>query len=414
MFKENIISTIFIIFIIMNVLLQYYLSLRQSKAISKSFNFVPEKFSNNVNLADHQKSCKYSLLKQAVNRYEIIYSTILLLLFIYGGLLNHLDNFTRNLTANIYLRGIYLIFIFIFINMVLSLPFSLYRTFKIESLFGFNNTTIKVFFLDKIKGIILFLIIGTPLIYIILKLMEIGKYWWLYVWGTWVLFSLLLMWIFPKWIAPIFNKFEELKDVFLKKKIENLLNKSGFKSNGIFVMDGSKRSGHSNAYFTGIGKNKRIVFFDTLLKGILPQELEAILAHELGHFKYKHILKQIIFNFILILITLFILSNLIDNSYVYNGFGVQNKSNAMALILLILVTPIFTFIFSPLINVISRKNEYEADRFAAKITNSKDLISALIKLYSKNAVNLVTDKYYSFFYDSHPHAKDRINVLEKY
>ncbi|MCV2503092.1 MAG: M48 family metallopeptidase, partial [Neisseriaceae bacterium] len=304
---------------------------------------------------------------------------------------------------------------FFFFNYLLTLPLTIYSIFRVETEFGFNNMTPKLFLKDQIKGLILGAIILIPLTFVVLYLLRsIGEFWWLYTWLVWMIFSLLILWAYPKWIAPIFNTFKPLEDKSLKSRIESLLHRTGFESDGIFVMDGSKRSGHANAYFSGFGKNKRIVFFDTLLQDMKPEEVEAILAHELGHFKLKHVLKQMAITFFLALIVLYVLGLLIDNPKFYLGLGVnlERISNGMGLLLFFLVLPVFTFIFSPLSSIFSRKNEYEADRFAAKTTSADDLISALVKLYSSNASSLVTDKWYSFFYDSHPNAEDRIEALE--
>ena len=233
------------------------------------------------------------------------------------------------------------------------------------------------------------------------------------MWLFWLGFSLLLLWAFPKWIAPWFNQFKPLEDADLHARIEQLLTRTGFKSKGIFVMDGSKRSGHANAYFTGLGDNKRIVFFDTLLKDMQPAEVEAVLAHELGHFKHQHIQQQMGVRFTLTLAVLFILGLLIQEPAFYQGLGVQYASHAMALLLFLLVLPVFTLPFAPLASLMSRQNEFEADRFAAQHASADDLIRALVKLYRSNATSLVNDVWYSRFYDSHPHARERIAALRQ-
>ena len=241
-----------------------------------------------------------------------------------------------------------------------------------------------------------------------------GDEWWLYVWAVITTFSLIMLWLYPSYIAPIFNKFKPLDDVDLKNKIEDLLNRTGFKSDGVFVMDGSKRSSHGNAYFTGIGKNKRIVFFDTLLKGMKDKEVEAILAHELGHFHHKHIRKHMASSFAISLTGLALLGYLINKDWFFNGLGVSDPSNHTALILFALVIPVFSFFVSPIGNYLSRKHEFEADAFAAKHTNPKDLVSSLVKLYRDNASTLTPDPIYSSFHDSHPSASIRIRELKKY
>ncbi|MEO1939455.1 M48 family metallopeptidase, partial [Candidatus Thioglobus sp.] len=290
---------------------------------------------------------------------------------------------------------------------------SIYRTFVLEQRFGFNKTDSKTFVVDLLKEILLTLVIGLPLIYAVLYLMgEMGEYWWLYVWLVLTSFSLLMFWLYPTYIAPIFNKFKPLDNAKLKVKIDNLLERTGFKSDGVFVMDGSKRSSHGNAYFTGIGKNKRIVFFDTLLEGMDDQEVEAILAHELGHFHHKHIRKHMINLFAITLTGLALLGYLINQPWFFHGLGVNTMSNHTALILFTLTMPVFSFFIAPISNYLSRKHEFEADAFAAKHTNADDLVSSLVKLYRDNAATLTPDKIYSAFHDSHPSASIRIAHLK--
>jgi STE24 endopeptidase len=296
---------------------------------------------------------------------------------------------------------------------LIDLPFSIYRTFVLEQRFGFNKTDSKTFVVDLLKEILLTLVIGLPLIYAVLYLMgEMGEYWWLYVWLVLTSFSLLMFWLYPTYIAPIFNKFKPLDNAKLKVKIDNLLERTGFKSDGVFVMDGSKRSSHGNAYFTGIGKNKRIVFFDTLLEGMDDQEVEAILAHELGHFHHKHIRKHMINLFAITLTGLALLGYLINQPWFFHGLGVNTMSNHTALILFTLTMPVFSFFIAPISNYLSRKHEFEADAFAAKHTNADDLVSSLVKLYRDNAATLTPDKIYSAFHDSHPSASIRIAHLK--
>jgi len=295
------------------------------------------------------------------------------------------------------------------------LPFSLYRTFVLEHKFGFNKMTGKTFAGDFVKEILLTLIVGLPLIYVILYLMgAMGEYWWIYVWLVLTGFSLLMFWLYPTYIAPIFNKFKPLDNLELKTKIDSLLKRTGFKSDGVFVMDGSKRSSHGNAYFTGIGKNKRIVFFDTLLEGMEDQEVEAILAHELGHFHHKHIRKHMITSFTISLLGLALLGYLINQPWFFHGLGVQTMSSHTALVLFALTLPMFSFFIAPISNYLSRKHEFEADAFAAKHTNADDLVSSLVKLYRDNAATLTPDNLYSAFHDSHPSASIRIAQLKQH
>lgn len=410
---------LFLLFFVSTTCGQLYLSVRQSKAVLAHRSRVPAAFLANVSLNEHQKAADYTLAKQRLARYEILFQALLLLVFTLGGGLDLLARISQKWTHHDIVQGILLIGLFALVNMVLGWPLAWYRSFCLEAKFGFNKMTPATFIADQFKGCLLAIIVGLPLLYIILLIMQIliaenwfGGAWWLVVWLVWVNFSLLLMWAFPKWIAPLFNKFEPLQDDVMRARIENLLQRTGFHSDGIFVMDGSKRSGHGNAYFTGLGKHKRIVFFDTLLKDMQVNEVEAVLAHELGHFAHKHVFKQMIVTFILALIVFAVLGWLLPQVGFYLGLGVHEPSHAMALLLFMLVLPLFTFPFSPLASVLSRKNEFEADRFAAKYAHAEDLIQALTKLYRSNAASLVSDIWYSRFYDSHPGARERIAALQ--
>lgn len=405
---------IFLAFTALSTLLQLYLSLRQSRAVLLHRSRVPRDFKAVVTLEEHQKAADYTLAKQRLMRWQIVYDTLLLLLFTLGGGLNLLAQAAAGLAASPLNQGVLLVVLFSLASSLLSLPFALYRSFRLEASFGFNNMTVATFFADQIKGLLLGLLIGVPLLYAVIYLMgATGEAWWLWVWLLWLGFSLLMLWAFPKWITPLFNRFEPLADAELQQRITRLLSRTGFASKGIFVMDGSKRSGHANAYFTGLGQNKRIVFFDTLLQGMQPQEVEAVLAHELGHFKHRHIVKQIIVRFLLALLVLFVLGRLIHFAAVYHGLGVAYPSHAMALLLMMLVLPVLTFPFAPLSSFSSRRNEFEADRFAAAHTDAKDLVSALIKLYRSNAASLVNDRWYARWHDSHPNARERIAALRQ-
>ena len=392
-----------------------YLNLRQNRAVKKSFDSVPQDFINNISIEEHQKAANYTQAKIKIGNIEMIFSSAILLLWTIGGGIDYLDQVWQSQTDNNLSLGVGVLISIMIIGSIIDLPFSIYRTFVLEQSFGFNKTNIKTFISDIIKALLITLAIGLPMIYLILYLMSImGDEWWLYVWAVITTFSLIMLWLYPSYIAPIFNKFKPLDDVDLKNKIEDLLNRTGFKSDGVFVMDGSKRSSHGNAYFTGIGKNKRIVFFDTLLKGMEDKEVEAILAHELGHFHHKHIRKHMASSFAISLTGLALLGYLINKDWFFNGLGVSDPSNHTALILFALVIPVFSFFVSPIGNYLSRKHEFEADAFAAKHTNPKDLVSSLVNLYRDNASTLTPDPIYSSFHDSHPSASIRIRELKKY
>lgn len=409
----NIFTLVFLAATLAYVITLLWLNLRQDKAVAASFTGVPAEFSEKITLEQHQKAAEYTQAKLLVNHFEVIFSTLVLLAWTLGGGLNWLDQAWTGITDNTLYPGVGFIMSLMIIASVIDLPFSIYRSFVLEQKFGFNKMTAGTFINDLFKEFILMLVIGLPLIYAILYLMgAMGEYWWAYVWLVLTGFSLLMFWAYPTYIAPIFNKFKPLDNLDLKAKIDNLLNRTGFKSDGVFVMDGSKRSSHGNAYFTGIGKNKRIVFFDTLLDGMEDQEVEAILAHELGHFHHKHIRKHMITSFSISLLGLALLGYLINQPWFFHGLGIENPSNHTALILFMLVMPVFSFFIAPISNALSRKHEFEADSFAAKHTNADDLISSLVKLYRDNASTLTPDKLYSAFHDSHPSASIRINHLK--
>jgi STE24 endopeptidase len=301
-----------------------------------------------------------------------------------------------------------------FISSLIDLPSSLYSTFVLEERFGFNKTTLKTFVVDMLKGTALGLVIGVPLILFVLWLMEsAGSAWWIYAWVGLTAFSLLMTWAYPKFIAPLFNKFQPLEEGEVANRINALLERTGFNSKGVFVMDGSKRSAHGNAYFTGFGKNKRIVFFDTLLKHLTPTQIEAVLAHELGHFKRKHIVKGMVLSTLMTLVGFGVLAWLMQKPWFYSSLGVSEPSTYMALILFMIVSPVFTFFITPLMARFSRKHEFEADEFAAQQSSATELIAALVGLYKENASTLTPDPLHSAFYDSHPPAAIRIAHLQK-
>jgi STE24 endopeptidase len=298
---------------------------------------------------------------------------------------------------------------------LIDLPFDYYKTFVIDEKFGFNKMTVSMFIGDLVKHGLLGLALGGPILLLALWLMQgAGAYWWLYLWFAWSIFNLIMLAVYPSFIAPLFNKFSPLHDEQLKIRIESLLTKCGFKSQGLFVMDGSTRSSHGNAYFTGFGASKRVVFFDTLLARLNTDEIESVLAHELGHFKHHHVIKRIVMLFSVSFLGLALLGWLMQQPWFYIGLGVQNASNYMALMLFLLVSPVFLFLMRPLMASYSRKNEFEADAYAAKQASAKDLVSALVKLYRDNAATLTPDPLHSAFYDSHPPASLRIAKLAAY
>lgn len=389
-----------------------WLTLRQIRHVAAHRAAVPPDFAERISLAAHQKAADYTVDRNRLAIVTTLVDAALLIALTLGGGLAWLHDFwNTRLTGLPY--GLALIFSVMAISAVIDLPFSLYRQFVIEARYGFNRMTLGLFCADLAKQTLLGVAIGAPVILAVLWLMgAMGENWWLYVWLFWCGFNLLILFIYPTWIAPLFNKFVPLEDGETKARIEALLTRCGFRSSGLFVMDGSKRSSHGNAYFTGFGNSKRIVFFDTLLARLAVPEIEAVLAHELGHFRRRHIVKRIVTMFAGALGFLWLLGQLIDAPWFYAGLGVPAQSTALALILFFLVIPVFTFPFSPLTSHLSRRHEFEADAYAAEHAAAGDLIRALVKLYEDNASTLTPDPLHSLFYDSHPPAAQRIARLQ--
>jgi STE24 endopeptidase len=405
-------TILFLAMLALSVVIRLWLSQRQISHIMAHRASVPDAFEGKITLEEHQKAADYTVTKTRFGRLPMFYDVGLLLIWTLGGGLDWLDQTVTASGLSPIMTGIAVILAFMLISSLLELPFSIYTTFVIEQRFGFNRTTVKTFIIDIFKGGALALVLGIPLLWTILWLMEqSGELWWIYAWVVWTSFSLFIMWVYPTLIAPIFNKFEPLEEGTTLERIQQLLQRCGFNSNGIFVIDGSRRSSHGNAYFSGFGRNKRIVFFDTLLKMLNDDELEAVLAHELGHFKKKHIVKGMLISVATTFIALAVLAWLMKNEWFYTALGVSTSSTYMALLLFALVLPVFTFVLHPLLSLFSRKNEFEADAFAAQQTRAEHLIQALVGLYKENASTLTPDPIYSAFYDSHPPAPVRIAHL---
>ncbi|MCK5649192.1 MAG: M48 family metallopeptidase [Gammaproteobacteria bacterium] len=407
-------STIFIFMVCLSVFTHFWLSIRQIKHVKQHRDKTPEAFSKKITLDEHQKAADYTIAKEKLGNFELLLGTTLLFIWTLGGGLELLDQFVRTYQLNPLYAGVIFILLMGFISSIIDMPLGLYNTFVLEEKFGFNRTTLKVWFIDLIKQSMLGLVIGIPLIMVILWLMSsAGEFWWVYAWAVWMGFGFLMMWAYPAFIAPIFNKFTELEDESLKKRIEQLMIRCGFLSKGILVMDGSKRSSHGNAYFTGLGNNKQIVFFDNLLDSLDEEEVEAVLAHELGHFKKKHIVKRLISMTFITFAGFAMLGWLMQQQWFYNGLGMTTPSIYAALVLFSIASPAFTFFLSPISAMISRKHEFEADDFAAEQADANKLIEALVKLYKENANTLTPDPLHSAYYDSHPPASVRIAHLNR-
>ncbi len=406
-------NLLFVALLALTTVTRIWLGSRHIGFILGHRNRVPEAFAKNISLEAHQKAADYTSAKTKLALIETLAQAVLLLILTLGHGLQMIDNVWQNLlSSHEMLRGALVILSALIISSAVDLPFDYYKTFVIDARFGFNKMSRGMFITDLIKQSILGILLGAPILFAALWLMQgAGQYWWLYLWAVWSAFNLLVLAIYPTFIAPMFNKFTPLEDEVLKKRIEALLKKCGFQSQGLFVMDGSARSSHGNAYFTGFGKNKRVVFFDTLLERLNADEIEAVLAHELGHFKHKHVIKRIAMMFFVSFVGLALLGWLNQQTWFYAGLGVDTPSTYMALILFLLVSPVFLFVLRPIMASYSRQNEFEADAYAAKHASAKHLVKALVKLYRDNASTLTPDPLHSAFYDSHPPASIRIEKL---
>lgn len=409
-------TLLFILFLGLEAIVRLWLSSRQIRHVSQHRNAVPAEFSEKISLRSHQRAADYTIERMKLGMTEWIFDAMILIGFTLLGGLHLLDIFLQQQFSGDMWRQLALLASVGIITGLLHLPFSLWRQFKLEAKYGFNRMTFKLFISDTIKGIIVSLILGLPLMAAILWLMaEAGNAWWLWAWALWVGFNILILYLYPTFIAPLFNKFTPLDNPELAERINKLASRCGFTLKGLFVMDGSKRSAHGNAYFTGFGKSRRIVFFDTLLNKLNGPEIEAVLAHELGHFKHKHIIKRMAISFFVALVFFALLGYVKNTIWFYEGLGappaLMHSNDALALILFFMAVPVFTFLLSPLASWFSRKDEFQADQYASEQTEAQSLVSALVKLYDDNAATLTPDPIHSAFYDSHPPASVRIQHL---
>ncbi|HEX9627215.1 MAG TPA: M48 family metallopeptidase [Acidiferrobacterales bacterium] len=409
----NSFSQLFLAALVAGLGLQIWLGLRHIRHVRAHRARVPRPFQGKVKPSAHRKAADYTVAKTRFGLVDGAIGALLLVGWTLGGGIDLLDGWLRDLHYGPLVTGTAFLIAAFLIMGLLDLPASLFLTFDIEERFGFNRTTPALFAADLVKQLALLLILGAPLAFAVLWLMQsAGGLWWFYVWLLWSGFTLLMLWAYPTLIAPLFNKFTPLKDAAVRKRVQALLKRTGFKSRGVYVMDGSRRSAHGNAYFTGFGKAKRIVFFDTLLKSLREKEIEAVLAHELGHFKRRHVLKRIVLSFAASLAGLALLGWLIGQPWFYAGLGVSRPSTHVALLLFLMVGPVFGFFLQPLLAWGSRRHEFEADAFAAEQADARALIDALVKLYQDNASTLTPDPLHSVFYDSHPPAPARIRHLQ--
>ena len=394
-----------------------WLAVRQMRHVRARRGAVPESFAGTIPLAAHQKAADYTVVKTRLGMLEVCVSAALVLALTFGGAIQWLSDAWTGVAAPAFsghgiAHGVALIVSVVALLSLVELPLTLYRTFVVEARFGFNRMTPKLFLIDLAKQTLISAALGIPLLTLVLWLMaKMGGLWWIWVWFAWTAFNLLVLLIYPSFIAPLFNKFSPLADQALAQRIESLLARCGFRSSGLYVMDGSKRSSHGNAYFTGFGAAKRIVFFDTLLSRLAPGEVEAVLAHELGHFRHHHVWKRVAMLFAASFALLWVLGRLIGEAWFYAGLNVSTQSTATALLLFVLAIPVFTFFLQPLTSLQSRRHEFEADAYAVSHANAAELEQALVKLYQDNAATLTPDPIHSAFYDSHPPAATRIAKL---
>jgi STE24 endopeptidase len=406
----------FVGFLLLMVGLKYWLAWRQIRHVSLHANAVPGQFADRISLDSHRKAAAYTVAKTRLGIIETAVGVVLLVTLTLLGGLQWLSDALRELLGSGLLYQMAVVAAVVVLASIVDLPFSWIRQFRIEQRFGFNRMTPRLWLVDLTKSMLLMAALGLPLLAAVIWLMQrAGTAWWVYAWLLWVGFNALVLVLYPTVIAPLFNKFEPLRDSRLAERISALLARTGFSSKGVFVMDGSRRSAHGNAYFTGLGRAKRIVFFDTLVDRLQPTEIEAVLAHELGHFKLRHIAKRLAFSFFASLAFLGLLGWLVTQAWFYTGLGVtpalDGSNQGVAIVLFILVLPVFTFLFAPLASLLSRRHEFEADAFAARHASAQDLVSALVKLYQDNASTLTPDPVHSAFYDSHPPASIRIERL---
>ena len=409
----NLFTTLFVLALVGSLLLRYWLATRQIRHVAWNRHQVPAPFAPYISQQAHQKAAAYTVARNQMDLWQSTYSAAIVIGWTLLGGLAALNYQIHHLIEHPFWQQLALIAAFFLINGALELPVSWYATFRLEERFGFNKSTQGLWWADVFKSTLMTAVIGLPLAALYLWLMErAGSLWWLWAWGVWVAFALLMMVLYPSVIAPLFNKFQPLQDSQLTERVQALMQRCGFRAKGLFVMDGSRRSAHANAYFTGLGSSKRVVFFDTLLSKLDTDEVEAVLAHELGHFHHRHIIKRMVLMFGLSLAGFALLGWLYNQVWFYTGLGVMpnlmSPNAALALILFLLVVPQFVFFLSPLLASLSRRDEYQADAYAVQQTAAKPLATALLKLYEDNASTLTPDPVYVKFYYSHPPASSRL------
>ncbi|HVW49430.1 MAG TPA: M48 family metallopeptidase [Trinickia sp.] len=409
-------TVLFAVMVVAMVSTKLWLASRQIRFVAAHRDAVPRQFAETIKLEAHRRAADYTVVRTRLSMLEIVVGAVIVVALTLLGGVQALDRAVSAWFGQGYAGQIALVAAVVVITSVVDLPFDYYRQFVVEERFGFNRMTRAIFFADLAKGAALGALFGLPLLLVVLWLMgRAGALWWLWAWAVIVAFQMLVLVLYPTLIAPLFNKFEPLADEALSQRIDALMKRCGFAAKGLFVMDGSRRSAHGNAYFTGFGAAKRIVFFDTLLARLSASEIEAVLAHELGHFKRRHVLKRMLVTFAISLGLFALLGWLSQRTWFYEGLGVRpsmsGSNDALALVLFFLALPVFMFFVTPLGSLSSRKHEFEADAFAASQTDANELVNALVKLYEDNAATLTPDPVYTAFYYSHPPASQRIERL---
>ena len=415
MITAELIHNSFLFFFAITLIIKVFLLILNIAHIKGNYESVPEEFSEQISLSEHQKAQKYTITKNKFSIISIAINGAILLIWLETPALSWLFDMTLKWFETPVLQGVGFLLSFILIGALLAIPESLYSNFVIEEKYGFNKMTPAIFVKDFFKQIALTLIIGVPFLWLIVKILySLGTYWWFYAWAFIMVFQFIMIWAYPKFIAPLFNKFSKLDNEELVGEVEALAKKIDLNFKDYYVMNASIRSSHGNAYFTGFGKNKRVVFFDTLLSTLNTSEVISVLAHELGHFKKKHIFKQIIMSAGFLLLGLFVLGQLYNNPEFFEAFGFTIVSPYLALLLFVLISSYYTFLLTPMFSWLSRKNEFEADEFAATYAKASDLITALLKMYKDNSSSLTPHPAFSKFYYSHPPAKERIDFLKSF
>ena len=400
----------------LSLVLKFWLASRQIRHVAQNRSAVPPAFAGKVSLAAHQKAADYTMTKTRFGLLELAWGAAIVLAWTLLGGLSYLNEWLAGMMGHGIVQQVCLLVAFMAIGSLLDLPFTLYQTFVIEERFGFNKTSLNLWLQDFAKSLLLSALIGIPFITLVIWMMgATGPWWWLWVWGVWMGFNLLALLIYPTLIAPLFNKFQPLEDPDVKKRVSELMARCGFTSKGFFVMDGSKRSAHANAYFTGFGASKRVVFYDTLLAQLSPPEVDAVLAHELGHFKHRHIIKRIVSMFAISLLGFFALGWISQQVWFFTGLGVVpnlgGSNDALALLLFMMVLPLLGTFMGPVFAQMSRNHEFEADAYAVAQTSGEALAGALLKLFEDNASTLTPDPIYVQFYYSHPPATERLGRI---